>query len=166
MMKKNASVLGFVGALIGALLLLQLHEVQSFLVVSSSANKMSCSRPVVTAQQQQQQQQQQQRRTCCYLFVNNNKPPAGQAPSNKQTTKTTTKKKNDNKPDDDDDDDPMWKKALRVIITGSPDGISMLGKPQIKWSTMKTEYTAGTGTSSNRRRWSTNGGRSKNTNKK
>ena len=161
MMKKNASVLGFVGALIGALLLLQLHEVQSFLVVSSSANKMSCSRLVVTGQQQQQ-------RTCYYLFANNNnKPPAGQAPSNtnKQTTKTT--KKNDNKNiDDDDDDDPMWKKALRVIITGSPDGISMLGKPQIKWSTMKTEYTAGTGTSSNRRRWSTNGGRIKNTNKK
>ena len=80
---------------------------------------------------------------------------ANKPPSSKQT-----KKKNNKSENDDDDDDPMWKKALRVLITGSPDGVSLLGKPQIQWSTMKTEYTAATGS----RKWDNNGGRSKNKN--
>ena len=35
------------------------------------------------------------------------------------------------------DKEPLWKKAGRMAVTGSMDGVSLLGKPQYDWSTGK-----------------------------
>mmetsp|Transcript_15868 Transcript_15868/g.19362 ORF Transcript_15868/g.19362 Transcript_15868/m.19362 type:complete len:134 (-) Transcript_15868:1705-2106(-) len=32
---------------------------------------------------------------------------------------------------------PAWKKGLQVAVTGSSDGVSLLGKPQFDWATGK-----------------------------
>ena len=37
------------------------------------------------------------------------------------------------------------KGLLQILITGSPDGISMIGKPQHNWVTGEKEYTASKG---------------------
>lgn len=37
---------------------------------------------------------------------------------------------------------PDIKSFLRILVTGSPDGISLIGKPQHNWVTNKKEYTA------------------------
>jgi hypothetical protein len=55
-------------------------------------------------------------------------------------------------PNSKDADKPKWKPnpltlkgMLQILITGSPDGVMLIGKPQINWSTGKKEYTASKG---------------------
>lgn len=68
-----------------------------------------------------------ERAPALFLFGNNNnKSQAKKAAvlNKKETNKQETK-------------GPMWKKIARVVVTGSPDGISLLGKPQHDWVTGK-----------------------------
>jgi hypothetical protein len=57
-----------------------------------------------------------------------------------KTTKVTKKKQ----PVKKEEKEPMWKKTARLAVTGSADGVSLLGKPQHNWRTGKkmTGYSA------------------------
>ena len=51
-------------------------------------------------------------------------------------------KKKEQKDDASSNQGPDIKGFLRILVTGSPDGISLIGKPQHNWVTNKKEYTA------------------------
>ncbi len=55
--------------------------------------------------------------------------------SNKKTPKNTKKQKKTT--ENSDKKSAAWKKFARIAVTGSPDGISLLGKPQHDWVTGK-----------------------------
>ena len=65
-----------------------------------------------------------ERAPALFLFGNNKGQAKKAAVSKKEVDKQETK-------------GPMWKKIARVVVTGSPDGISLLGKPQHDWVTGK-----------------------------
>ena len=84
--------------------------------------------------------------TTLFLFNNNNKkskstpptPPSSSNKSNNKSTTTTTTTSTRTNAD-------ALQKALRILVTGSPDGIAMIGKPQQNWLTNTKEYTASKG---------------------
>lgn len=56
------------------------------------------------------------------------------------------KKKDSSEPPKREKPDPRtFKGLLKILVTGSPDGISMIGKPQYNWLTGEREYTAAKG---------------------
>ena len=55
---------------------------------------------------------------------------ASKPSNNKKQMTPPSPKKNGKK-------DPLWQQFARVAVTGSPDGVSLLGKPQYNWVTGK-----------------------------
>ena len=71
------------------------------------------------------------------------------APSNRMcvapapVVSMAAKKKDSAEPPKREKPDPRTIKGLlKILVTGSPDGLSMIGKPQYNWLTGEREYTA------------------------
>lgn len=69
-----------------------------------------------------------------YFFGNNKK---GTEISSSTKAKKNVVNKKVVPPKKDGKKDPLWKQAARMAVTGSPDGVSLLGKPQYNWVTGK-----------------------------